>query len=363
MSISAQDPTIGNEDGENWTYRTINKDTEEWATYIERVEFYFEANDIADDKKKPALLSLIGPDTFKMLRSLTVPDGPNDKTYQEIKDTLAGHFCPKRSQIYYRSEFYRCSQKPGTSITSYLSDLQAIAKDCGFGDSLNDMLRDRLVCGVHDQAIRKHLLSKGDDLKLEDALKQAISMESAMRDSKDLLPSGQQPVYNVKPQRFQRQPLEGKDKPSEGKDKPTYRNCYRCGKNGHAPDKCYYKNSTCYSCNKVGHISKVCRSKLNKQRGKGQKQPTQPVHEVTPDKIPDEYELLAVNSSNSRSQPITLTVNIDGVDTVMELDTGAAVTLISEETFKSYWPHKELQESNSRLKTYSGEPIVVKGTV
>ena len=40
---------------------------------------------------------------------------------------------------------------------------------------------------------------------------------------------------------------------------------------------------------------------------------------------------------------------------------GATVTLIAEDTFK---PYKELQQSNSRLKTYSGETIEVKeGTV
>ena len=65
------------------------------------------------------------------------------------------------------------------------------------------MLRDRLVCGVHDPAIQKHLLAKGDNLTFKDAVTQASKMESAVLDSKDLTPasaSGQSQgsVHHVK---------------------------------------------------------------------------------------------------------------------------------------------------------------------
>ena len=39
----------------------------------------------------------------------------------------------------------------------------------------------------------------------------------------------------------------------------------------------------------------------------------------------------------------------------MELDTGAAVSLVSEETYNQHWAQHQLEESNTRLKTYSGE--------
>ena len=136
-----------------------------------------------------ALLSLVGPDTFKILSSLLVPERPADKSYEELKEILTAHFCPKRSQVYYCSQFYQCVQKPGMSIAAYLSELQLIAKDCGFGDSLNTMLRDHLVCGVHDPTIQKHLLAKGDNLTFKDAVTQASTMESAVLDSKDLTPA------------------------------------------------------------------------------------------------------------------------------------------------------------------------------
>ena len=43
---------------------------EEWGTYCERVEQYFLANEIEEDKQVPAILSLMGSKTYGLLRSL-----------------------------------------------------------------------------------------------------------------------------------------------------------------------------------------------------------------------------------------------------------------------------------------------------
>ena len=44
----------------------------------------------------------------------------------------------------------------------------------------------------------------------------------------------------------------------------------------------------------------------------------------------------------------------------MELDTGAAVSLVLESTYQEYWPDRQLQ---TQLSTYSGEPLGVLGTL
>ena len=43
------------------------------TAYFERVEMYFTANDIADDKQVPVLLSSIGAKIYELLRSLVAP--------------------------------------------------------------------------------------------------------------------------------------------------------------------------------------------------------------------------------------------------------------------------------------------------
>uniref|UniRef100_A0A1X7SMY2 Retrotransposon gag domain-containing protein n=1 Tax=Amphimedon queenslandica TaxID=400682 RepID=A0A1X7SMY2_AMPQE len=129
----------------------FNPEHDDWTLYCERVDFYYIGN---------------GADTYKTLRCLLVPEAPTYKSYEELKKKLEDHFAPKRSQIYYLSEFYRCIRKPHMSVAEYMSRLRLLAKDCGFGGQLDVMLKDRLICGINDTAIRKRQLSEGDDLTL-----------------------------------------------------------------------------------------------------------------------------------------------------------------------------------------------------
>ena len=50
-----------------------------------------------------------------------------------------------------------------------MSELRALAHWCKFGDTLDDMLRDRLVCGVNEETIQRRLLAESG-LTLKKAL-------------------------------------------------------------------------------------------------------------------------------------------------------------------------------------------------
>ena len=45
----------------------------------------------------------------------------------------------------------------------------------------------------------------------------------------------------------------------------------------------------------------------------------------------------------------------------MEVDTGASLSIISEDTYRKIWPTKELEASNVKLQTYAKEPLLVVG--
>ena len=45
-----------------------NKD--DWPQYVERLGYFFDANGIADEKKRAVFLSVIGATTYKTLRNL-----------------------------------------------------------------------------------------------------------------------------------------------------------------------------------------------------------------------------------------------------------------------------------------------------
>ena len=66
------------------------------------------------------------------------------------------------SVIVERFRFHSRVRKPGESVATFVSELRCLSQFCGFGDTLEDMLRDRLVCGINDDSLQKRLLAEPD---------------------------------------------------------------------------------------------------------------------------------------------------------------------------------------------------------
>ena len=66
-----------------------------------------------------------------------------------------------------------------------------------------------------------------------------------------------------------------------------------------------------------------------------------------------------------REAPILVTVMLDQAQVVMEVDTGASISVMSESTFRKTWKGSgpKLQSSNVRVKTYTGESLDVLGSI
>ena len=72
--------------------------------------------------------------------------------------------------------------------------------------------------------------------------------------------------------------------------------------------------------------------------------------------------ILRVNIvGNSVVKPYMAILEVNGQRLKMEIDTGAAVTLISQATQKALFPQAELQKSTVTLRTYTTEPLGVVG--
>ncbi|RXN05831.1 voltage-dependent L-type calcium channel subunit alpha-1D-like protein [Labeo rohita] len=108
----------------------FDESVEPWTTYIERFERFVEANSIDADKKVPVLLSVIGGNTYGLLRSLIAPDKPREKSFKQITDTLQQHFSPKPLIIAERFRFHRRSQEESESVTQYVAVLRGLSEHC-----------------------------------------------------------------------------------------------------------------------------------------------------------------------------------------------------------------------------------------
>ena len=129
---------------------TFNSIVESWTSYCECL--HFDANDIVDPgKKRSILLTVCGASTYQLLKSLVQPRTPMEKTYDEIVETLKTHFYPK--PIIQRFKFNTRDRHAGESLANYVAELRALREYCNFGTTIEDMIRDRLVCGINDHGI------------------------------------------------------------------------------------------------------------------------------------------------------------------------------------------------------------------
>ena len=247
-------PTFGKVDEYN--------ENEEWRHYVERLNHFYEANEITDEAKQRSIfLVSVGAKTYKLIRSLVAPRDPKEKSYVELAKLVQDHYKPKPSVIVERFKFNTRCQQQGENISVFLAELRRLSENCEFGATLDEMLRDRLVCGARDNKIQRRLLAE-PKLTLKRALDLAIAIETSEKDVLDLQNSMAQGGSLVNK-------LEAAAKDPKGHEAVK---CSRCdGK--HYSSECRFKEAKCHACGKVGHISRACRSKeQGKQKSGGQPQ-------------------------------------------------------------------------------------------
>ena len=285
---------------------------------------------------------------------MVAPDRPKDKTYNELVTVLKQHFEPKPLVIAERFHFHRRAQAVGESIAEYLAELRRLSTHCKFGAYLEEALRDRLVCGLRSEPIQRKLLTEAD-LTLARAQELSLGMEAADRNAKSL--KAAEPTLNL----------------------VTTKSCYRCGKTSHDQKNCPHKDAECYHCRKRGHITAVCRSakkssstQPRRQRSAGQRRggkrqfETQKYvandDEKTSDEEDTEYlPLHSVGGEGGATPPIKVPLIINDKVHCMELDTGTAITIMSQKKYEELFPESSLRNFDVLLKTYSGERLPVVG--
>ena len=136
------------------------------------------------NKKRSILLSACGPKTYKLLRSLA-DDIPVLKSYDDLVSLVKYFNHPKPSVIVQRYKFNLRDRTAEKSIATYVAALQQLAEHCDYKDTLLEMLRDRLVCGVNHSGIQKRLLAD-KDLTFDKALDIAKALEAAEKDIQDI---------------------------------------------------------------------------------------------------------------------------------------------------------------------------------
>ena len=353
---------------------------QDWAEYSERLEFYFTANDIGDTeekdklKRKSILLTVVGGQTYSLIRNLCMPQTPADKTYQELKDLVKEHLSPKPIVMTEVINFYARTQEATESVAKYLAELKKLAETCEFGEFLNRALRDRFVCGLKSSNIKKKLMTERD-LTLQRAYEIAVAMEAADKQA-TAAAQNEKSSDNSRVQKLKSQ--------SQDKKRNSGSECFRCGKTNHPPERCFYRNSKCHHCQQLGHLSRKCPKKTGKSDDKAtqdqksgaakmKKKAAKVKHLYDVDDAVDTdstdendgssrwpcFTLKALKSP--RHSEIQVPLQIEDQDLAMELDTGSCRSVISEKTYREKFANMKLNKTDALLTTYTGQTVPVMG--
>ena len=133
----------------------------DWTSYEERFRLFFTTNGITDDDKKQAIfLTTCGTATYILFNSLAAPKKPSNLAIADLLKLAAAHYHLKPSPAVQRFRFNSRMHHAGESVAAYLAELKRLSERCSFGDSLDNMLRDRIVCAIQDQQTQRRLLAE-----------------------------------------------------------------------------------------------------------------------------------------------------------------------------------------------------------
>lgn len=115
-----------------------------------------------------------GRDVFN---TFELKDDEKDNYAVYIKK-LDAYFLPKVNTSVERNKFNSRIQVQGEPIDSYVKNLRELANNCAFGNFKDELMKDRIVCGVSDRRVKERLLREAE-LTLDKAIEIGRAAEIA----------------------------------------------------------------------------------------------------------------------------------------------------------------------------------------
>ena len=216
-----------------------------------------------------------------------------------------GELCnPQANITMERHKFNTRTQQRGESIQTYISDLKNKASTCEFGDLKDEMIKDRLVCGIENDKLRRSLLQE-DKLTLLKAIELCQISELSEQRMKELTTTSE--VHEVTYPR--------KKDPSQ---------CSYCG-NVHKKN-CPAYGKKCRACGKLNHFERVCRSTARVTKGR------QSVNSITEERQGIQPFLIDMLSAHNIQEinhdTLSITLEVQSTPLKLKVDTGARCNVI-----------------------------------
>ena len=145
---------------------------ENWRVFQQEYEIYVAAAYSKIDKKRQSyiLLNLAGHEAIERSKSFIYEEGESSEDPEVLIKKFSDLCRPQSNKTMERHKFNSRNQLPNEPFNAYLADLRIKASTCEYGTLNDELLCDRIVCGISSDAVRK-LLLREDKSTLDKAIK------------------------------------------------------------------------------------------------------------------------------------------------------------------------------------------------
>lgn len=107
------------------------------------------------------------------------------KVLKSYYNRFTAHVEPKSNMIFAHYKFHEKMQEDHEPFEQFVTDLLLLVKDCIYANR-GEMIRNRIVFGIHSPKVREKLLNAGSELTLQKAIDIARSHELAQAQLKTI---------------------------------------------------------------------------------------------------------------------------------------------------------------------------------
>ena len=139
---------------------------ENWRRFEQEYDIFIAAAHSSKSKKVQAyiLLNLAGSEAIERERSYSYEGHGESREDPECLKAKFAEICSSQTNITMERHKFNTAVQGEHSFQEFLADLRIKASMCRFGELKDEMICDRLVCGITNNAVHKLLLREDDEL-------------------------------------------------------------------------------------------------------------------------------------------------------------------------------------------------------
>lgn len=340
---------------------------ENWKFFRQKFEIYLVASKSQNEDSEyqvSLLLSIIGDRALKVFNNFTYTGTESAKDLKNVLSKFDNYFLPEVNVTFERHNFFLREQKDNEPIDEYVTDLRDLSSTCDFGSLTDSLIKDRIVLGIKDRAVKDRLL-RTKDLDLNKALDICRASEISKHQLSEICTGTStdaglslHKIKATKPAKQWSEKGKGNQyKPTSStgatrkSTRPMGKVCGKCGYN-HPMFKCPAYGKRCIKCSRLNHFSSQCKNKnVSSLEVKSEDEPSG-----------DELYLGCINEIGSNNEWSVKLLTNDLIYIPYKLDSGAQVSVLTQDYLDLLEIDKHnLLPTKIKLSSYTGQKLSVLG--